>query len=509
MWNCPRKSYLSLNKTLTWTLTLLWKVGSKRKMMINIQYVVYCFDLSRIIVNCMLTISTICHRTLWTWPWMMPCSWNSLNSKSQGRVGWTGLPPFSLPPPLLPPRATAWAPSMLTTTTTAALSGHPTSGARALSPNRNSYPSGPTAPWAWRSPAAACSPPSDSWRTWRPSPRALPLLCLHRQASLRHPPSQPRSHQWCPLIVTRLSCAVASRRPAAASMAASASLPMARQSCEDCTVTPSTRQSPAEPSTTLATALMAHAATSSMRTKSAEVHYHLANSRISSNQLRQQLVTSSARVSALPGSWAPHAAHLLHHSLHPSTILTWGSAVLPLFLHLLLISSPQCLVTSARQEHSSLATNKPVQALETSTTFLSSLNQRPHAVCVAMEITLTATTLEPLPAWRTSTTRTASCSLVLEAKEDSWSLLDSSGSLLRTPSRTATAAAEAPVAQSLQRSMDPPPRGSLCLNAYPCLTKWIRRERREENRQPASVHLVFLQNLNWSGQVNFWWHNNT
>lgn len=236
----------------------------------NIQHTVCCFEMSSINV-CMLTVSTICNRTFWTWPWMMPCSRHSLNSKSQGRVGWTGQSPSSLPPPLLPPRATAWAPNMLTITTMAALSGHPTSGARALSPSRNSSPSGLTAPWAWPRPAPACSPPSDTWRTWRLFPQALLLLWLHRRASLLHLTFQPRFNRWFPLIVTRLSCAVASRRLAAASMAVSASLPMARQSCEDCTATPSTRQSPAEPSTTLATALMAHAATSSMRTKSAEV----------------------------------------------------------------------------------------------------------------------------------------------------------------------------------------------------------------------------------------------
>lgn len=163
-------------------------------------------------------------------------------------------------------------------------------------------------------------------------------------------------------------------------------------------------------------------------------------------------------------------------------ILTWGSAVLPLFLHLLLISCPQCLVTpcSGRQQHSSLATIRPVPALETSTTFLSSWSQRPHVVCVAMEIiTLTATTAESSPAWRTGT-RTASCFLVPEATEDSWSLLGSSDSPLRTPWRTATAAAaEVPAGPSLQRLMDQPPRGSLCLNVCPCLTKRIQRT--EEN----------------------------
>lgn len=199
----------------------------------------------------------------------MPCSWHSLHSKSQGRIVWTGQPPSSLPPPLLPPRATAWAQSMLTMTT-AVNYGCPTSGARARFPNRNSSLSGPTAPWAWQKPAATCSP-WDSWRTWRLSPQALLLLWLHRRAFLPHLPSHPRFNQWCPLTVTRLSCAVASRKLAAASMAVSASLPMARQSCEDCTATPSTRQSPAEPSTTLGTALMAHAATSSTRTKSAEL----------------------------------------------------------------------------------------------------------------------------------------------------------------------------------------------------------------------------------------------
>lgn len=416
---------------------------------------------------CMLTVSTICNRTLWTWPWMMDCSRHSLNWKSQGRVGWTGQSPSSLPPPLLPLRATAWAPSMLIVMT-AALSGQTTSGARALSPNQNNSPSGLTAPWVWLSPAAACSPTLE-----RLFPQALPLLWLHRRASLPHLPSHPRFNRWCLLIVTRLSCAVASRRPAAANMAVSASLPMVKQSCEDCSATPSTRQSPAEPSTTLATAPMAHVATSSMRTKSAEVRYHLPNSRTSSNRVPQQLATSSARVSALPVSWALHVAHLLQHSLHhPSMILTWGSAVLPLFLLLLPISSPQCLVTpcSGRQPHSSLASIRPVPALETSTTFLSSWSQRPHAVCVAMEITLTATTAEPSPTWKMGTTRTASC--FLEAMGDSWSLLDSSVSPPRTPWRTATAAAaEAPVEPSLQFSMGQPPKGSLCLNACPCLTK--------------------------------------
>ena len=426
---------------------------------------------------CMLTLSISCHRTSWTWPWMKSCSRNRLNLKSQGRVASTGQLPSSLPPPLLPPRATAWAQSMLTTTTMAALSGLPTSGARALSPNPNSYPSGPTAPWVWQSPAAACSTPSHSWRTWRLSPQSLPPLWLRRRASLPRLTSHPRSNRWCPLIVTRPNCVVASRRPAAASMAVNASLPMARQSSGDCTATPSTRRSPAEPSTTSATALTALAATSSMRIKPAAVRYHLPNSRINSN-LPQRLATSSARVSASLGSWAP-AAHLLHHSRHLSMILTWGSAVLPLFLHLLLISSPQCLPTpcSGRQPHSSLATIRPVPAPETSTTFLSSWSQRPHAVCVAMEITLTATTAELLPTWRMGTTRTASCFLVLG---DSWSLLDSSASPPRTPWRTATAAAAAaPVEPSLRRSMGQPPRGSPCLNACPCPTE--RRERTEEN----------------------------
>lgn len=447
----------------------------------NVEHAVYCFEMSSIYV-CMLTMPTICNRTFWTGPWMMPCSRHSLNSKSQGRVGWTGQLPSSLPPPSLNPRATAWAPSMLTMTTAAALSGQPTSGARVLSPNRNSSPSGPTAPWAWRSPAAACSPRLDSWRTWRLSP--LLLLWLHHRASLPHLPSQPRFNQWCPPIVTRQSCAVASRRLAPASMAVSASLPTARQSCADCTATPSTRRSPAEPSTTLATAPTARAATSSMRTESAEVRYCLPNSRTSSNQI-PQIATSSARVSASPGSWAPRAAHPLRLSILPSMTLTWGSAVLPLFLHLLLISSPQCLVTpcSGMQQHSSSATIRPAPALKTSTTFLSSWSQRPHAVCVAMEITLTATTAESLPAWRTGTTRTApSCFLVLEATEDSGRLLDSSVSPRRTPWRTATAAAaEVPVEPSLQRSTDRPPRGWLCLNVCPCLTKWIQRERTEEN----------------------------
>lgn len=436
-------------------------------------------------------MSTLCNRTLGTWPWIgtwtwMPWSRNSLYSKARGRVDWTGQPPSSLPPPPLPPRATAWAPSMLTITTTAALSGHLTSGARALSPNRNRSPSGPTAPWAWLSPAAAaCFPRLDSSRTWRLSP--LLLLWLHRLASLPHLPSKPRFHKWWPLIVTRLSCAVASKRQAAASMAVSASLLMARQSCVDCSATPSTRPSPAEPSTTLATAPMAHAATLSMRTELAERRYHRPNSRISSNRLPVVRIhaTSCASVSASPGSWGLHAAHLLHHSLHPSMILTWASAVLPLFPHLPLISSPQCLATpcSGRQQHSSLATIRPVPAPETSTTFLLSWSQS-HAVCVAMEITLTSA--ESLPAWRTGTSRTAACCfLVLEATEDSWSLLDSSVSPLRTPWRTATAAAaEVPVEPSLQHSMQPP-RGSLCLNACPCLTKQIQREGTEKN-----LHLV-------------------
>lgn len=167
-------------------------------------------------------------------------------------------------------------------------------------------------------------------------------------------------------------------------------------------------------------------------------------------------------------------------------ILTWGLAVLRLFLHLLLISSPQCLVTpcQGREQHSSLATIRPVPALETSTTFLSTWSQRPHNVCVAMEIiTLIATTAESSPAWRTSTTRTAaSCFLALVATEDLWGLLDSTVSPLKTPWRTATAAAaEVPVAVSLQHSTAQQPRGSLCLNVSPCLTKRIQRERTEEN----------------------------
>lgn len=352
----------------------------------------YCFEMS--IIICVVIISIICSRTYWTWPWMMPWSRPSLNSKSQGRVGWTGQPPSSLPPPPLLPQATAWAPSMLTMTTTAALSGHPTSGAKPLSPNQNSCPSGPIVPWAWPSPAAPCSPLLDSSRTWMPFPQALLLLWLPHQAFLLHPTSQPSSHLCCPLTVTRLSCAVASRRLVVASMAISVSSLMVKQSCVDFTATLSTRRSPAEPSTTLGTALMAHAATSSMRRKSAEARCHLPNSRISDSWIPQQPVvrihaTSSARASALPGSWVPHAAHLLRHSLHPLMILTWGSVVLPPFLHLLQNSSLQCLVTpsNGRQQHSSLTAIRPVPAPETSTTFLSSWSQRPHAVCAAMEIT--------------------------------------------------------------------------------------------------------------------------
>jgi len=169
----------------------------------------------------------------------------------------------------------------------------------------------------------------------------------------------------------------------------------------DCSATPSTRPSPAEPSTTLATAPMAHAATSSTRTKTAEVHYQLPNSGISSNTFPQPPVvrihaTSYARVSASVGFWALHAAHLLHHSLHPSMTPTWASAVPTPFPPPLLISSPQCSVTpcSERQQHSILTTIRPVPAPETSTIFLSSWSQRLHTACVATEITLTATTAE-------------------------------------------------------------------------------------------------------------------
>lgn len=217
---------------------------------------------------CLLIMSIVCNRTFWTWPWMMPYSQDSLTS--WGRVDSTAQPPSSLPPPPLPLWATAWAPSMLMTTTAAPF-GRQTSGARPLSPNPNTSPSGPTAPWASPSPAAPCCPLSDSWRTWRFFPRACPPLWLPHRVSLLPPPCRPRCLQcWRP-TVTRLSCAVASKRRAAANMAVSASLPMARQSCVDCTATQSTRRSPAEPSTTLAIAPMAHAATSSTRRKSAEV----------------------------------------------------------------------------------------------------------------------------------------------------------------------------------------------------------------------------------------------
>lgn len=316
-------------------------------------------------------VNLICNRIFWTWTWMtIPCSWRSLNSKSQGRDGWTVQLPSSLPLPPLPLWATTWAPSTLTMKTTPAISGRQTSGARPPSPNQNNLPSDQIAPWVWRSPAVACTRLLGVWKTWN---HFLWARWLLRQASLPPLPSQLRSNQLCLLTVTRLSCAVASRKQAAASMALSASLPMVRQSYVDYTATPSTRQSPAEPSTILATAPMARVATSFTRRKAA-AHWHLPNSKISGTQLPPVVrihATSSARVSALPGSWA-HAVHLLHLSIHPSMILTWGSAVLPLFLHPRLISSPQCLSTpcSGMQQRSSLATIRPEPALETSTTFL-------------------------------------------------------------------------------------------------------------------------------------------
>lgn len=267
-------------------------------------------------------ISIIRNRTFWTWRWMKPYTQDKPNSKSQGRVDWTGQSPSSPPPPPLPLWATVWATIMLTMTTTAALTGYQTSGARPPSPNRSSYPSGPTAPWASPSPAAPCSPLSDSWRTWMFSPRSLPLLWLLHRASLPQPACKPSCNQCYPPTVTRLSCAAASRRQAAASMAPSASSPMVRKSCVDCTATPSTRQSPAEPSTTLGIAHMAHAATLSMRIKSATARCHLQSSRINWLPVVRVHAINSARVSASQGSSALHAPHLLPRSLHPSLIST-------------------------------------------------------------------------------------------------------------------------------------------------------------------------------------------
>lgn len=212
-------------------------------------------------------------RTFWTWPWMMPWSHRSLQSKSLGRVGWSDQPPSSLHPPILHLQASAWALSKLTMKTMGAPCGHPTSGAMTLSPTKSSSPSGPTAPWAWPSTTGAlCSPHLDRWKTWSHFLKPLLLQWLPLQASLPRLISQLRSHRCCPLTVTKLSCAVASRRLAAVSMAASASSPMVKQNYEGCTATLSTRQSPAEPSTTLATVPMAHAATSSMKRKLLKVH---------------------------------------------------------------------------------------------------------------------------------------------------------------------------------------------------------------------------------------------
>lgn len=337
-------------------------------------------------IICVLTLSIIFNRTSWTWPWMIPHSCCSLNLKSQGRLSSANQGPSCRPHPPLPCRSTAWALSTWTTMTTAVLSGHPISGARAQSPNPNSHPSGRTAPWVWPSRAAASSLPSDTWRIWRSFPQDLLLLCLRHRVSLHRPLCRLRFNQWCQPTVTRLSCAEASRRQAPASMVASASLLTVRQSCEDCTATLNTRRSLAEPSTTLATAPTAHVATSSMRTKSVEVRWHLPNSRIKS---LPQLDTSFVKVSALLASWVPHAILLLHHSLLHSMIWIWASVGLPPFPHLLPISSRQSLGTPSRmkQQHSSLAVTRPVKALETSTTFLSFWNQTPHAVCVATEIT--------------------------------------------------------------------------------------------------------------------------
>lgn len=148
-----------------------------------------------------------------------------------------------------------------------ALCYHQMSGVTFPSQTKRSSPSVLIAPWAWLSLAATCSRSLNSSGPVSCFLEALPLLWPPLRGSHPHQTFKLRFSQCCHLTVTKLSCAVAFRRLAVVSTAVSASLPMERQNCVVCTVTPSTRQSPAEPSTTLAIVPMAHAATSFMKRK--------------------------------------------------------------------------------------------------------------------------------------------------------------------------------------------------------------------------------------------------